>query len=90
MFFVGLGIVFILLNIADIGPFGAWNWLLSGDLWKFCTPFVLAVLWWMWADWSGLNKRREIERMDKRKADRRKENLTALGIDPKSRKRGRR
>ncbi len=89
MFFVGVGVVLILLNVADIGPFGAWNWELTGDLWKFATPFILALVWWTWADVSGLNKRREIERMEKRKADRRKENLVALGLDPKARKRKR-
>ena len=43
--------------------------------------------WWIWSDKSGLNKRREIERMEKRKADRRKENLVSLGLDHRSRKR---
>lgn len=89
MYFVGIGILFILLNFADIGPFGAWTWQLTGDLWKFAAPFILAFVWWAWADWSGLNKRREIERMDKRKADRRAENLVSLGLDAKSRKRKR-
>ena len=40
------------------------------------------------SDKSGLNKRREIERMDKKKADRRQENLASLGLDTRSRRKG--
>ena len=57
MWFVILGVVIIGLNLADIGPFGAWTWNITGDLWKFCVPFALAVVWWIWADKSGLDKR---------------------------------
>ena len=35
---------------------------------------------------SGLNKRREMERMEKKKDDRRKENLAALGMDTRARR----
>lgn len=90
MWFVILGVVIIGLNLADIGPFGLWTWNLTGDLWKFCVPFALAVVWWVWSDKSGLDKRREIEKMDAKRAARRKENLTALGLgDRDKRKRGR-
>ena len=37
-----------------------------------------APVWWIWSDKSGLNKRREMARMEKKKEDRRKENLAAL------------
>ena len=50
-------------------------------------PFVLAVAWWAWSDMSGLNKRREMARMEKKKGDRRKENLVSLGMDANARKR---
>lgn len=89
MWFVIIGVVIIGLNLADIGPFAAWNWEFTGDLWKFCVPFGLAVLWWMWSDKSGLDKRREIEKMDAKRQARREENLAALGFDPKARRRGR-
>jgi small Trp-rich protein len=87
MLFVLIGIAVIVLNLANVGIFGTWNWNFFGDLWKFCVPFALAVAWWVWSDKSGLNKRREMERMEKRKADRRKENLVALGMDHRTRKR---
>ena len=52
-------------------------------------PFVLAALWWFWSAVSGLNKRREMAKMELRKQNRRKDNLAALGFDPKARRRGR-
>ncbi len=88
MFFVIVGVLIILLNLAGIGPFGDWTWTLTGDLWKFCVPFALAAAWWVWSDVSGLNKRREIERMEARKLNRRKENLVALGLDTRARRKG--
>jgi len=86
MLFVIIGVLMMLANFLDIGPMGAWNWELFGDLWKFVTPFVFAVIWWVWSDVSGLNKRREIERMEKKKTDRRLENMAALGMDPRARR----
>jgi len=86
MFFVIIGVLLILMNLVGFGWPAAWNWEISGDLWKFCVPFVLAALWWVWADKSGLNKRREIERMEKKKRDRRLENLNALGLDTRERR----
>ena len=89
MVFVVIGVVLIALNLAGFGPTAAWNWEFTGDLWKFCVPFILAALWWTWADKSGLDKRREMEKMEKRKQDRRKDNLAALGFDEKARRKGR-
>ena len=86
MFFVGVGVVLILLNIAGIGPVGRWEWTNFGDLAKFVTPFLLAMGWWIWSDVSGLNKRREMERMEEKKKNRRQENLAALGMDTRSRR----
>jgi small Trp-rich protein len=86
MFFVVVGVVIIVLNLAGIGPFATWNWQVFGDLWKFFLPFFLALAWWVWSDKSGLNKRREMDRMEKKKADRRKENLVSLGMDNRARR----
>jgi small Trp-rich protein len=86
MLFVAIGVLLILLNFAGIGPVGAWNWEIFGDLWKFVTPFILAMIWWIWSDVSGLNKRREMERLEKKKKDRRQENLAALGMDTRARR----
>ncbi len=89
MLFVIVGVTLIMANLAGLGPFAHWTWNLSGDLWKFCLPFALAAAWWAWADASGLNKRREIERMEQRKHDRRKGNLAALGLDTRARRKKR-
>jgi small Trp-rich protein len=88
MFFVIVGVILVLLNLAGIGPFGAWTWALTGDLWKFVVPFLLAVAWWIFADQSGLNKRREMEKMEAKKQARRKDNLAALGLDTRARRKG--
>ncbi len=85
MLFVALGVLLIALNLLGIGPFAAWNWEFFGDMWKFCVPFVLAVVWWTWTDKSGMDKRREMNRMEKRKQTRREENLTALGMGQRER-----
>jgi small Trp-rich protein len=89
MAFVIIGLIIIVLNLAGIGPTANWTWDFTGDLWKFTVPFILAALWWAWSDMSGLNKRREMEKMEARKQNRRKENLAALGFDDKSRRKGR-
>ena len=88
MFFVIVGVLIIVLNLLGIGPFGDWNWNFTGDVWKFTVPFILAALWWTWADRSGLNKRREMEKMEARKQNRRKENLAAMGLDTRARRKG--
>jgi small Trp-rich protein len=86
MFFVVVGVILILLNLLGIGPVGEWTWTLGGDLWKFALPFVFAVVWWTWADSSGLTKRREMERMDEKKEARREKNMDALGLNTRSRR----
>jgi small Trp-rich protein len=78
---VVIGVVLLLLWLLDIGPIGAWPW------WLIALPFGGAMLWWWWADTSGWTKRREMDKMDARKADRRAKNLQALGLGTKSRRR---
>ena len=86
MLFVIVGVLIIVTYLAGIGPFAGWNWEFTGDLWKFCVPFALAVMWWIWADKSGLDKRREMEKMEARKQKRRTENLASLGLDTRARR----
>jgi small Trp-rich protein len=88
MAFVIIGVLLILTNLAGVGPTADWTWEIGGDLWKFVFPFILAVIWWVWSDKSGLNKRREIARMEKKKQDRRQENVAALGLDTRARRKG--
>ena len=88
MLFVILGLAIIGMNLAGVGPFANWNWEFTGDLWKFCVPFAFAVVWWVWSDKSGLNKRREMDKMDAKRQARREDNLAALGLDTRARRKG--
>ena len=58
MYFLGIGIVLLILKLMQIGPVGGWSWLIV------LTPFALAAAWWVWADASGYTKRKEMEKMD--------------------------
>ncbi len=75
---VFVGLLLIALKAAEIGPFAACPW------WLAVTPLVLAILWWKLSDASGLNKRREMDRMEERKAQRRKSLMTATGQGPEA------
>ena len=80
MWFVLIGVILIICNFADIGPMGAWNWELTGDLWKFALPFGLAVVWWIWSDVSGWTKRKAMQADADRKRDRLDRNIDAMGL----------
>ena len=58
MYFLGIGIVLLILKLMQIGPVGGWSWLIV------LTPFALAAAWWVWADASVYTKRKEMEKMD--------------------------
>jgi small Trp-rich protein len=87
MYFVLIGVLVILCNLAGIGPMADWSWNITGDLWKFCVPFIFALVWWAWADATGYYKRREMEKMEAKRAGRREKNLVALGIDRAAKRR---
>jgi small Trp-rich protein len=74
MWFVVIGVLLIALKLADVGPVALWSW------WVVLTPFALALVWWAYADGSGLTKKREMNKLDDRKAERRRKSLEALGI----------
>lgn len=84
MYFVVLGVLLLVMKLAEFGPVGEWGWL--AVLW----PFALAVVWWAWSDKMGLTQKRAMNRMEERKADRRRKHLVALGIDPRDRERSER
>ena len=75
MWFVVLGVLLIALKLADFGMVAAWSW------WWVLSPFAAAVVWWSYADSSGLTKRREMDKLDEKKLERRRKNMEALGID---------
>ena len=84
MWFVGLGLVLIVLNLADVGLFGAWEW--PGDAWKMLWPFGLALVWWAWADSIGLTQKREMDKLEAKKEERRRGALNNLGMDERGRR----
>jgi small Trp-rich protein len=81
MYFVGLGLILMLLKFLEIGPVASlsWIWVLS--------PFAMAVAWWAWADASGYTKKRAMERENERKNARILKNRENIGTLGKSRKR---
>lgn len=80
MYFLGLGLVLLLLKYLEIGPVTNWSW------WVVLAPFGLAVAWWTWADHTGYTKRRAMEKMERRKRDRIEKNKEALGMTPRRRR----
>jgi small Trp-rich protein len=78
MYFLGLGLVLLLLKHLEIGPVGQWGW--ASHWYWFAAPFIMAVLWWAWADGTGYTKRKAMEKMELRKQDRLAKNREALGI----------
>jgi small Trp-rich protein len=73
MYFLGFGIVLMLLKFLEIGPTASWDW------WVVLAPFGLAVAWWAWADMSGYTKKKAMDRMDDRKQARIDKNREAIG-----------
>ncbi|MCV2361077.1 MULTISPECIES: TIGR04438 family Trp-rich protein [Roseateles] len=81
MWFVAIGVLTLLLKLLGIGPVAAWSWLLV------LAPFAVAVVWWAWADSSGLTQRKAMQRLEERKAARREKNIVALGQGDPQKKR---
>ncbi len=72
-----IGVLLLLAKVTDFGPTAGWSW------WVVLAPFGLAVLWWHFADASGLTKRRAMQKMEERKQQRRENAMQALGLDHK-------
>ncbi len=73
MYFLGLGLVLLLMKYLEIDPVAAWSWLLV------FAPFGLAVAWWAWADATGYTKRRAMEVEQARVKARVDKNRAAMG-----------
>ncbi len=74
MVMIVIGLLLLVAKLADFGPTAGWSW------WAVAVPFGAAVLWWQFADSTGLTQRREMQKMDERKAKRRDRALEALGL----------
>jgi small Trp-rich protein len=73
MYFLGLGLILLVMKYMEFGPVATWSWI------TVLAPFGLAVLWWAWADSSGYTKRKAMEREDARKQARIDKNRQAIG-----------
>jgi small Trp-rich protein len=71
---VALGVLLMIAKWAEFGPMATWSW------WIILAPFGLAVLWWEFADGTGWTKKRAMDKMEKRKLDRREQAMESLGI----------
>ena len=78
MLFVIIGVLLLAAKFAEVGPTAGWSW------WIVLSPFLAAVLWWAFADSTGLTKKRAMDKMEQRKADRRRKAAEALGLTMKS------
>ncbi len=81
MYFLGIGLLLMVLKYMEIGPVATWAW------WMVLTPFGLAVLWWAWADGTGYTKRKAVERENARKQARIDKNRQAIGTLSSKKKR---
>lgn len=77
MYLLLIGIVAMVLKYLEIGPVATWSW------WVVLSPFAMAVAWWAWADTFGYTKRKEVEKMDKRKQARIDKQRAAMGLLPR-------
>lgn len=80
MYFIGLGLLLIVLKLLEVGPVVNWSW------WLILAPFGAAVVWWAWADSTGYTKRREMDKLEERKKERRRKNMVALGQEERKRR----
>ena len=80
MWFIVLGVLLIALKLAEVGFVAAWTW------WAVLSPFAVAAVWWAYADSSGLTKKREMDKLEDKKAERRRRSMEALGMDTKRQK----
>lgn len=80
MFFLLVGVAMLVMKYLEFGPVASLSWFIV------LSPFALAVVWWAWADSSGYTKRKEVEKMDKRRQDRIDRQRDAMGMLSKKRK----
>lgn len=80
MYLLLIGIVALVMKYMEISPVAGLSW------WIVLSPFALTLAWWTWADKSGYTKRKEIEKMAKRKQHRIDKQQAAMGMLPKKSK----
>ncbi|MCB4365812.1 TIGR04438 family Trp-rich protein [Hydrogenophaga taeniospiralis] len=81
MFLLIAGVALTIWNYMRIGLVADSSW------WWVLSPFLMAMAWWAWADATGYTKRKQMEKMDKKKQDRIEKQREALGLKSKRRSR---
>jgi len=76
MAFVLIAVLFIVLRL------GGWVQFHKDDFWAWVivlSPLALAVVWWWFADATGLTQKKAMDALDARKAARREQLMEGLG-----------
>ena len=76
MGFVLIGALLVVLRL------GGWVQFHKDDFWAWIivlSPFVLAAVWWAWADSSGLTQRKAMNALEDKKEARRQQLMEGLG-----------
>ena len=79
MYFLVAGIGLVIWNFYRIGLVADMSW------WWVLSPFAMAIAWWSWSDASGRTKRKEMEKVERRKQDRIERQRAAMGIRARKR-----
>lgn len=68
-----IGLALVVLKVLDIEP-------LASIEWKYTVvPFVLAAVWWKFADATGITRRQQDRKEERRIEERRRRQTDALG-----------
>ena len=79
---VVVGLILVILKGLDIEPVSAMEW-------KFTVvPFVAAAIWWKFADATGMTRRQEERKIERRLEERRRKQMEALGTGSADRRSG--
>lgn len=70
---VVLGVVLLVLRWLEVAPMSGWS------PWVMFVPFVLALFWWAWSDFSGRTRRRQEDAFAQRRQARRERAIVAMG-----------
>jgi small Trp-rich protein len=89
MWFVAIGVVMLVMNLAGIGPVGQWVWGWGEKGLFILVPFGLAIAWWLFADLSGMTQRRAMAADQAKRDARREKTIESLGLKKARGRKGR-
>ena len=76
MWFLGIGLALLAMKYLQIAPVADWS------IFLVLSPFLLAVLWWTWADNSGYTKRQAHRKEELRREERQAKQRANIGLPP--------